>query len=383
MIDDEILAAMNTRASRLGYQSSEEWLRDILDLPAETRRPTAGDDRPQMEKVFETKLGAIWAADSLHYMQEEMEDNSVDLIVTSPPFCLLTKKEYGNEEAHEYLRWFSAFGREFHRILRPNGSLVIDVGASWVRGIPTRNPYQFELLLQLIERHKFYLAQDVYWWNPSRIPSPAEWVTIRRVRLKDAINTVWWLSPTPYPKSNNLRVLSEYGPDQKAILKGGKFNPGKRPSGHDVSKDGFKKNNGGAIPPNLLAIANTESNSSFQKHLKAHDLRQHPARFPVELPEFFINLLTNKDDLVFDPFGGSCTTGEAAERLGRRWICCELDPDYAMAGAARFTNMPDKRRKLGPYEIPAPRLSNNSRRVAQHGGRTRSRRSKKDQIPEA
>src|SRR5690606_28107862 len=126
---------------------------------------------------------------------EVLEANSIDLIMTSPPFGLVKKKDYGNEDADEYIDWFRKFADGFRRVLKPEGSLVIDIGGSWVQGQPTRSLYHFELLIMLVKEFGFHLAQEFYWWNPSKLPSPAEWVTIRRIRVKDAVNCIWWLSP--------------------------------------------------------------------------------------------------------------------------------------------------------------------------------------------
>jgi len=96
-----------------------------------------------------TRYGTIVLGDSLAYMEEFIEDASVDLIVTSPPFGLVRKKKYGNVDAHEYLEWFKPFGREFLRILKPEGSFVIDIGGAWIPGQPTRSLYHYELAIML------------------------------------------------------------------------------------------------------------------------------------------------------------------------------------------------------------------------------------------
>jgi site-specific DNA-methyltransferase (cytosine-N4-specific) len=113
------------------------------------------------------------------------------------------------------------------------------------------------------------------------------------------------------------------------------YTPKLRPSGHDVARS-FDKDNGGAIPPNLLAIPNTESNSRYLRYCKAVGVPAHPARFPAKLPEFFIKFLTKRGDLVLDIFAGSNATGEVAERLGRRWIACDLDRQYVATSIFRF-----------------------------------------------
>lgn len=330
--------------------------------------------------ILSTKLGEIYCGDSLEVMRSIIQPQSVDLIMTSPPFALVRKKDYGNEEAERYLAWFRQFAEGFLRILKPTGSLVIDIGGAWKKGLPTRSLYHFELLIMLCREYGLHLAQEFYWWNPSKLPTPAEWVTVRRIRVKDAINCIWWLSLTPYPKASNKRVLQRYSSSMLDLLKNG-YKPKLRPSGHDIS-DKFQQDNGGAIPPNLIALANTESNGTYQRYCRDRGLPEHPARFPVGLPAFFIRMLTNPGDLVYDPFGGSCVTGEASESLERRWICSELDSIYTEGARGRFTEAAETlfpksvgSKRAKPYNIAPPNswLSGEQDSVLiQHGGEERA-----------
>ena len=296
----------------------------------------------QIRPYYSTEHGWIYVADALDLMRENVADKSIDLIVTSPPFGLVRKKSYGNVDANKYVDWFRPFGREFHRILKPNGSLVIDIGGSWIPGQPTRSLYHFELLIMLCREIGFNLAQEFYWWSPSKLPTPAEWVTVRRIRVKDAVDCVWWLSPTPWPRASNRRILAPYSDSMKDLLKNG-YKASLRPSGHDISRK-FSIDNKASIPPNMLAIPNTESNSFYLRYCKDKGLPQHPARFPAELPEFFIRMLTNRGDMVFDPFAGSCVTGEVAERLKRRWICSDPVEVYLKGALGRFKH--EERKEL-------------------------------------
>ncbi len=282
---------------------------------------------------FQGEFGKIVCADSLEYLKEQ-SDNSVDLVVTSPPFGLVRKKDYGNKDADEYVEWFKPFGEQVFRVLKDTGSFVIDIGGAWKKGAPTRSLYHYKLLIALCDEVGFELAQEFFWWNPSRLPTPAEWVTVRRIRVKDAVNTVWWLSKTEWPKASNRRVLQPYSPSMKQLLKNG-YTAKLRPSGHDISEK-FSTDNGAAIPPNLLAIPNTESNSKYLRFCEENGFKPHPARFPADLPEYFVQMLTDKGDTVIDPFGGSCVTGEVCERLKRRWTCIELSEDYCRAALGRF-----------------------------------------------
>jgi len=301
---------------------------------------------------FKTDLGKIYLGDSIELIPL-LESESVDLIMTSPPFGLVRRKEYGNVDADEYLEWFRPFASEFHRILKKTGSFVIDIGGAWIPGQPTRSLYHYELLVMLCKEFDFHLAQEFYWWNPSKLPTPAEWVNIRRVRVKDAVNCIWWLSTTPWPKANNRRVLIPYSESMKGLLQNG-YKAKLRPSGHDISEK-FSRDNKASIPPNLIAVANTESNSAYLRYCKAHGFKPNPARYPAAMPEYFIRMLTDAGDMVVDPFAGSCVTGEVAERLNRRWICCEIVKEYVEGGISRFQErLPNGKTKVPSYSLYHP-----------------------------
>jgi site-specific DNA-methyltransferase (cytosine-N4-specific) len=282
---------------------------------------------------YSTDLGCAYLGDTLNLLPL-IESNSIHLIITSPPFALKRKKEYGNVDANEYVDWFLPFAKEFWRILREDGSFVLDIGGSWTPGTPTKTLYNFELLVRLCRDVGFHFAEDFYWLNPAKLPSPAEWVNVRRIRVKDAIDPVWWLSKTPFPKADNRKILKPYSKSMEDLLEKG-YKPKLRPSGHDISTK-FGNNRGGAIPPNLLTIANTESNSYYLRACRKTGLKPHPARYPLALPEFFIKFLTEKGDVVLDPFCGSNVTGESAERLGRRWLAFEISEEYLTGSKFRF-----------------------------------------------
>lgn len=282
---------------------------------------------------FRTELGAMVLGDSNDTLQD-LPEKSVDLVMTSPPFGLIRKKGYGNADAGAYLDWFRPFADAIHRVIKDTGSLVIDIGGSWQSGQPTRNLYHFKLLIMLCEEFGFHLAQEFYWWNPARLPTPAEWVTVRRIRVKDAVDCIWWLSKTPWPRADNRRVLHPYSASMEQLLENG-YKSMKRPSGHDISQK-FRRNNGAAIPPNLIALAHTESNSQYLRYCRDRGIAVHPARYPSALPEMFVRMLTDEGDLVVDPFAGSCVTGEVSERLRRRWLCCEIVEEYLEGAVGRF-----------------------------------------------
>nr|WP_242047443.1 site-specific DNA-methyltransferase [Coleofasciculus sp. FACHB-SPT36] len=257
--------------------------------------------------------------------------------MTSPPFALLREKSYGNVEQEAYIDWLFAFCRKVHRVLSPQGSFVIDLGGAYQSKRPVRSLYNYRILIKLCDQLDFRLAEEFFWHNPSKLPSPIEWVNKRKIRAKDSVNTVWWLSKTDYPKANVSNVLVPYSERMKKLHENPEkyYKPKARPSGHDIGS-GFATNNGGAIPSNLLQIPNSESNSRYIQLCKAVGIAAHPARFPQKLPRFFINFLTDPGDTVLDIFAGSNTTGAAAEALRRRWIAFEQNPSYLAASAFRF-----------------------------------------------
>jgi DNA modification methylase len=287
--------------------------------------------------VYETALGRAYLGDAIETLQETCEDESVDLIMTSPPFALQRPKEYGNQTQEDYVRWFQVFANEFWRVLKPTGSLVLDLGGAWEQGRPVKSIYHFELLVSLCRRpeYQFHLAQDFYWYNPARLPSPAQWVTVQRVRAKDSMNYLWWLSKTPDPKADNAKVVGAYGPAMKKLLASGTYNRGRRPSGH-VIRDGFTNDRGGAIQPNLLVFSNTGNDTRYREACTKAGFPIHPARYPGDVPRVFIEMLTDPGDLVVDPFAGSNVTGFVAEILDRRWLSVDLDPAYVEGSRFRF-----------------------------------------------
>lgn len=291
-----------------------------------------------VKPAYKTKFGKAYNVDALTGMKN-IPTGSVDLVCTSPPFALSNKKKYGNPTPAEYKDWFWEFAQEFSRILSNSGSLVFEIGGAWIKGKPIRSLYIYQLIIDLCKSVEegglgFQLAQELYWYNPAKLPTPAEWVTIRRERVKDAVSTIWWLTLNDHPKANNRGVLTPYSKAHLKLLKNG-YNAGKRPSEHVIGNS-FGNNNNGAIPGNIIVAANTASNDVYLKECRAKGISPHPARFPKEIPEFAIKLCTEKGDLVFDPFAGSNMTGFIAEKLGRNWISFENDAGYVIGSKFRF-----------------------------------------------
>jgi site-specific DNA-methyltransferase (cytosine-N4-specific) len=298
---------------------------------------------PGMDPYYATRRGAAYLGDSIE-MLKALPDSSINAVITSPPYALHFKKEYGNVSKNEYIDWFMPFAAEIFRVLTDDGSFVLNIGGSYNKGSPTRSLYHFKLLIELVEKQRFHLAQECFWFNPAKMPVPAEWVTVRRVRIRDSVEYVWWLSKTPWPKANNRAVLKNYSEDMYRLNRKG-LNPTRRPSGHAIKASFGKMEAGGAIPPNvldcgfpddLLTFGNNAANDIYTLKCKKTDIKIHPARFPAALPEFFLRLLTDEGDVVLDPFAGSNTTGAVAEKFGRRWLAAEVLEVYLKASKFRF-----------------------------------------------
>ncbi len=292
--------------------------------------------RMKTDPVYTTRKGKAFVGDSLELLAE-LPDESVNLVVTSPPFALQRKKSYGNESQADYVAWLAQFAKLVHQKLRDDGSFVLDLGGAYRKGVPARSLYNFRVLIHFCDEIGFFLAEDFYWYNPSKLPSPIEWVNKQKIRAKDSVNTVWWFSKTERPKADVGNVLVEYSERMKKLIKDPEafYDPKKRPSGHDIGKN-FGKDNGGAIPSNLLQIPNSESNGTYLSGCKQLEIKAHPARFPAKLPQFFIKMLTDPGDLVVDIFAGSNTTGYVAETEGRNWLSFDENRDYVAASALRF-----------------------------------------------
>lgn len=294
---------------------------------------------------YATERGRAYWGEALDVMSR-LPSSSINLVVTSPPFPLTFRKRkpYASVGEDQFVSWFIPYARECLRLLTPDGSFVVDLGGVWNRGSATKSLYQYRLIIALCDQIGFHFAQDFYWHNPAVLPAPAEWVNVRRVRVKSSVDVVSWFGKSDSPKANNRRVLRPYSRDMLRLIDRG-YRAKDRPSGHHITHK-FQKNHGGSIPPNLLTFGNNDSNSSYLKSCEKAGLPVHPARFPRGLPEFFIKLCTEPGDTVLDPFAGSNVTGEAAEDNDRRWIAIELAEEYLKGSIFRFANAQNNRNRV-------------------------------------
>lgn len=308
--------------------------------------------------AYATDLGAMYQGTIEDFLDERGREfaGKVQLIFFSPPFPLNRKKKYGNKSGDEYLKWLSDLAPLLKRLLKPKGSLVVEIGNAWEPGKPVMSLLPLKALMEIAESAELNVCQQFVCHNPARLPSPAQWVTLERIRVKDSYTHVWWMAKDEKPYASNKRVLKEYSPAMKKLHERGSYNDGVRPSGFEISPESFLAKHKGAIPPNVLdgtpldddelvmqenflTMANTSSNDPYSRYCRDQDLVRHPARMPARLPKFFIEMLTKKNDLVLDPFGGSNTTGAVAEELGRRWIAVEPLTDYIEGSKGRFPSL--------------------------------------------
>ena len=301
--------------------------------------------------MYKTKLGKAFNCDSLNLLNDEKFKKKylgkVDLIITSPPFPLIHKKKYGNEVGHKYIEWLGQFSNIFKNYIKPKGSIVIEVGNSWTPGKPTFSLITLKSLINFLETGNLKLAQEFVWYNPAKLPTPAAWVTIKRIRVKDSFTKIWWMSKNFNPKASNKKVLISYSKKMEQLLKSQKYNHGKRISGHSINKTSFLSKNKGSIPSNVLMPSNVlpfsntgnAFNKNYIQYCKKKNLTPHPALMQNQVIDFFINFLTNKNDLIMDPFAGSNTTGQVAESLSRKWISIEKSKEYLKGSIGRFENV--------------------------------------------
>lgn len=323
---------------------------------------SSGARKPRLTPSYSTKLGEMYCgtAESLLRSQSAASyRKGIQLIFTSPPYPLAREKRYGNKQGLRYAQWLAKYAPLFSQHLAPRGSIVLEVGNAWVQGKPVMSTAVIEALLRFKEDGRFHLCQEFIWFNPARLPSPAQWVNVERTRVKDAFTRIWWMAKTPNPKANNRNVLKPYSKSMEDLLLREKYNAGKRPSEHQIGATSFLTNHGGAIPPNVivattdskaltdneisnfLVTANTRANDQYQSYCRDHKIATHPARMPESIAEFFIRFLTDEMDVVLDPFAGSNTTGAVAERLGRRWLSIEQNLEYVRGSQGRFSTQPE------------------------------------------
>ena len=234
---------------------------------------------------------------------KNLPENSVNLIVTSPPYADQRKDTYGGIHPDEYVKWFLPIAGELFRVLNPKGTFILNIKEKVVEG--ERHTYVIELIMEM--RKQGWLWTEEFIWHKKNC-FPGKWPN----RFRDA-----WEHLLQFNKQKNFnmyqdKVMVPMGDWARTRLK----NLSETDKRRDNSKvgSGFGKNVSNwlgrelAYPTNVLSMATESSN------------KQHSAVFPKELPSWFIKLFTRTGDVVLDPFLGSGTTCGVAKKLGRGWI---------------------------------------------------------------
>lgn len=242
---------------------------------------------------------------------KHLDDNSVDLIFTSPPYADSRKNSYGGIHPDHYVEWFLTISSELLRVLKPTGTFILNIKEKVVNG--ERHIYVIELILEM--RKQGWLWTEEFMWHKKN-SHPGKWPN----RFRDG-----WERLLQFNKEKKFNMYQEsvmvpVGDWAKTRLR----NLSETDKQRDDSKvgSGFGKNISNWVgrnmvyPDNVLHLA-TECNN-----------KNHSATFPNALPEWFIRLFTKEDDVVLDPFMGSGTAVIVANRMGRRAIGIEIHPDY-------------------------------------------------------
>jgi site-specific DNA-methyltransferase (adenine-specific)/site-specific DNA-methyltransferase (cytosine-N4-specific) len=245
---------------------------------------------------------------------QNMEDNSIDLIVTSPPYADQRKDTYGGIRADEYVKWFLPISRELLRVLKPSGTFILNIKERVLNG--ERSTYVIELILEM--KKQGWLWTEEFIWHKKNC-YPGKWPN----RFRDAWERLLQFNKTKQFNMYQEAVMIPMGNWAKTRLR--KLNETDKI--RDTSKvgSGFGKNISNwigrelAYPTNVLHLATECSN------------KNHSAAFPEGLPEWFIKLFTKENDIVMDPFMGSGTTIFVAQRLKRNSVGIEILEDYCDA----------------------------------------------------
>ena len=278
-------------------------------------------------------------------------ESPISLMISSPPYPLAKARGYGNPSEDQYVNWVCNTLEPVVRNLVDGGSICLNVSNDiFVSGSPGRSMYRERLLLALHDRLGLQLMDQLIWSNPSKPPGPVQWASIHRVQLNVGYEPIYWLSNNPRAvRSDNRRVLKEHSERHlRLIQKGGEQREQTFSDGaYRIHPGRFGNKTTGSVPKNVLEFGHSCADQrEYKKSARAAGLPAHGAPMPLKLASFLVEFLSEPEDLVVDPFGGSFTTAKAAERLGRRWISTECMAEYVLGAASRFESAPGFRRRI-------------------------------------
>lgn len=272
-------------------------------------------------------------------------DSPIHLAVTSPPYPLSKPRAYGNVTESMYVDWVCKMLEPIVKNLVRGGSICLNVSNDiFTPGTPARSLYRERLILALHDRLGLFKMDELIWENRSKAPGPIRWASIERTQLNVVWEPVYWLTNDPTcVRSNNHRVLQEHTQKHLDFIKaGGEQRDASFSDGAYGLKPGrFSNETPGRIPRNILSYGHRcAAQTAYKKAAREQGLPVHGAPMPLKLAKFLIEFLTVPGELVVDPFSGSFTTADAAERLGRRWLATDCMVEYVLGSASRFVTAP-------------------------------------------
>lgn len=293
--------------------------------------------------AYSTDLGvALWslASDTFSALQG---DEPITLCLTSPPYPLKSPRSYGNPSESEYVEFLIENLRPIVENLKPGGTVCLNVSNDiFISKSPARSLYTERLILAIHDELGLQLMDRLIWQNPAKPPGPTQWACKTRQQLRTGYEPIYLFSNEPrLAQSDNRRVLQPHTERMKKLIQaGGEANHRQSSdAAYTVKPGSYGGKTEGAIPTNILRFSHTcRSQLQYKKSAREAGLPAHGAPYPLALARFLIEFLTNKNDLVVDPFGGSMTTGLAAEELERRWIGTDCMYEYVRGSKARFAN---------------------------------------------
>ncbi len=262
-----------------------------------------------------------------------IEPESIDLLMTSPPYPLLNPKAYGNVPPDRWVGWMLELCDKWRTLLTPEGSMMINVGPCWKQGVPAQQLHVERLLVKLEDELDMHLLQRLDWHSPTKMPSPLSWVGIKRMRVTSSVEPLLWLSTNPNAKGNNRHVLRQYSPEGLRSIDKPRLKV--RPSGFAFGAGSFR-NQGGSIPPSLITATPTGlEETRYRKAARVAGGIPHPAVLPAAVARFGIQLATDEGDTVYDPMSGSGTVFAEAIKLDRKAIASERSLEYLESSMIR------------------------------------------------
>jgi site-specific DNA-methyltransferase (adenine-specific) len=264
------------------------------------------------------EINKIYNGDSLDLLKKT-PDNSVDLVITSPPYAdLKTYVDFKGILADDYVNWFIPYCKEIERVIKPTGSFILNINDKVEGGF--RHPYVFDLISQLHKQTGLKMFERLFWNKMKGLPN--------RSRFGDRVEYVFWFAKQKGFYFNIDEMRTEYSPKSIQRMKKPLKKRFARTEENQVENEykEWKENPLGALPTTLVSI------SSESKRIADN----HVAVYPVDFAKYFIKGSTKPGDLVLDPFMGTGTTAVASKELSRNYLGFELQKDYIEVAEKRL-----------------------------------------------